>query len=121
MTTDAPANPPDPKRFRVTTGTLMLWVATVAVALGLLKGDVADWLSSESQVVLFVLTLVALVVGTPFLAIAAERSRNPEVTRPLSRRERQAEHFLAVGCLGLLGVAFLIFGVLAFMAATAGR
>lgn len=115
--TDAPR---DSNRFRLTTGGLMVWVLAAGLALGFLKSDVADWLSPNGTFALLFVTLVALVLGIPCLAVAAERSTDPSVTRPPSTRERRAEHLMTVGCLGLITAALLSFGLLAYMAFTAG-
>ena len=46
----------------------MVWVLAAGVGLGFLKGDAADWLSPNGTVALFLVTLVALVLGIPWLA-----------------------------------------------------
>jgi hypothetical protein len=119
--TNPTPTPRDPKRFRLTTGVLMLWVCAVAVGLGVFKGDVADWLSPVALFLLSVVTLPALVLGIPWLGHLAEQSRNPAVRKPLSDREHRAEHMITVSLLGLITAALLVFGVLAYTAIVPGR
>jgi hypothetical protein len=118
--TSAPTPPANPKRFRLTTSALMIWVFAAAVGLGVLKGDLADWLSPAAVVLMFLVTLVALIVGIPWLAHLAERSRNPAVRRPWTERERRAEHVITLTLLGLITAALMIFGVLAYHAMIPG-
>jgi hypothetical protein len=117
---DPPTAPtPRPKRFRLTTGTLMIWVFAAAVAMGLLRGDLVHWLS-PTVVLVFPLTLLALVVGIPWLAHLAERSRNPAVRRPWTERERRFEQAITLALLGLLTASLLIFAMLAYSALVPG-
>ena len=110
------SQPPEPKRFRLTTGALMIWVFAAAVGLGVLKGDLADWLPGPTVLLLCPATLLLVVVGIPWLAHLAETSRNPAVRRPWTERERRVEHLITLALLGLLTASILIFGTLAYTA-----
>ena len=97
--------------FRMTTGAWMVWIATVAIGLSMSRGDLA-LVMPLLLLPLFPLAVLGIVAVIPWLAHLAERSRNPEVRRPWSRRERSAERLVAVVCLGLMTAGALTLGLL---------
>jgi hypothetical protein len=69
--------PPDSREqtSRLTIASLMRCVAAVAIGLGFLKGDIAEWLPRAISALMF-LAMVATVFGIPCISFRMEK--NPE-------------------------------------------
>jgi hypothetical protein len=99
--------------LRMTTGSLMVWVAAVAVALGVVKGDLVDWLPRDLVAALVAVTILATIFGIPFLS--HQMARDPDVHQRPSASARRAEHLFVVGLLGLITASVILLGVLLLM------
>jgi hypothetical protein len=113
-----PNDPSKRPRLQFTTAGLMVWVFAVATALGFLK---SDWLPEPGSDVWSGIWLIALasaaILGTVFLIpwLSYQFEKSPGARRPPSAASRRFEHYLAVGCLGWLTAAVLMFGLLIYM------
>jgi hypothetical protein len=110
---DGDHTPRRPERLRVTTGTLMVWVAVVAVCLSVVQGDVADWLPTGAIGWLATLMLLATAFGIPWLDYRLTRS--PESLRPPSAASRKVVNLLVLGLVGGMACAVVLLGLLFYM------
>jgi hypothetical protein len=109
---DLPPTPPS-ERLRLTTGTLMVWVAVVAVAMAVVQGDVADWLPSGAIGWLGAVIMLATAVGIPWLEY--HWGRSPDSLRPPSASARRAVNLLVLTLLACMACAVVLLGVLVAM------
>lgn len=107
---DGETPPPRPKKLRLTTGTLMIWVAVVAVLLSLVQGDTVDWLPKGAIGWLSGVVCVAIVVVIPWLEY--HWSRSPDSLQPTSERGKHVVNLLAIGLLFCMASAVLLLGML---------
>lgn len=99
-----------PERLRLTTGMLMVWVAAVAVALAIVKGDVAEWIPTGTIEWLSALAIASTVLVIPWLDHRLARS--PESLRPESPRAKRAVNFLALTLILCMAASAVMLAVL---------
>jgi hypothetical protein len=104
---------PRPERLRLTTGSLMVWIAVVAVCLSVAQGDVADWLPNGLIGWIAVLMLGATAFLIPWLEHRYLRS--PESLEPPSVASRKVVNLLVLGLVGCMACAIVLLAILFVM------
>ncbi len=102
-----------PRGLRMTTGSLMVWVGAVGVALGFLMGDVADWLPRDALTALAALAVAGTAVGIPLLS--HRMAHEPGVYRPPSASALRTEHLFVTGLVGLITASVGLLGLLLYL------
>jgi len=99
--------------LRMTTGSLMVWVGAVGLALGFLMGDVADWLPRDALTALAALAVAATTVGLPLLS--HRMAREPGVHAAPSALALRTEHLFVTGLVGLITASVGLLGLLLYL------